>query len=200
MGCEPAAVMPPARARRAIRLLLPDRNPLRRTVDKVEAAILAALALVFLAAAPLAVILTGHIASSDAARRAFAERIAWHQVPAVLLSKAVDLGYSSQPEAPARWIAPGGVRHTEMVDAPPGARAGRTVMVWTNAAGEQTGPPLTPAQVQGYAAVSAVLAPLVLGTMLLGAGVLARFLLARRRLSAWDAEWQATGPQWTRQL
>ena len=200
MGCESTAVMPPARARRAIRLLWPDRNPLRRTVDRAEAAILAALALVFLATAPLAVILTGHIAYSDGARRAFAERIAWQQVPAVLLARAVDLGYSAQPEAPARWTAPGGVRHTEMVDAPAGARAGSTVMVWTNAAGEQTGPPLTPAQVQGYAMVSASLAPVVLGAMLLGAGVLARVLLARRRLSAWDAEWRATGPQWSRQL
>jgi hypothetical protein len=24
-------------------------------------------------------------------------------------------------------------------------------------------------------------------------------VLGRRRLAAWDAEWRATGPQWTRQ-
>jgi hypothetical protein len=35
--------------------------------------------------------------------------------------------------------------------------------------------------------------------MLLAAGQLAHFLLGRRRLAAWDAEWRATGPQWTRQ-
>lgn len=198
MGCEPATAARADRARRAMRLLWPDRNPLRRSSDRVEAAILVALAVAFLAVAPLAVIVTGHVAYRDAARRAFAERIAWHQVQAVLLAKPVDLGYSAQSEAPARWTDHRGIRRTQMVAAPPGARPGSMVRVWTNAAGEQTGPPLTMTQVRAEAVVSAFVAPFVLGSVLLGAGMLTRFLLARRRLSAWDDEWRAIGPQWSR--
>ena len=73
-------------------------------------------------------------------------------------------------------------------------------MVWADAAGRLTGPPLQAQQVRGQAFLAAVLAPIVLGLMLPCAGELVHFLLGRRRLAAWDAEWRATGPQWTRQL
>jgi hypothetical protein len=71
-------------------------------------------------------------------------------------------------------------------------------LVWADAADRLTGPPLQPAQVRGQAFLAAVLAPIVLGLILLTAGQLAHFMLVRRRLAAWDAEWRATGPQWTR--
>ena len=60
------------------------------------------------------------------------------------------------------------------------------------------GPPLQPLQVRGQAALSAVLAPVVVGLMALCAGQLAHNELGRRRLAAWETEWRATGPQWTR--
>jgi hypothetical protein len=37
-----------------------------------------------------------------------------------------------------------------------------------------------------------------LGYLLPCAGLLACGLLGRRRLAAWDADWRATEPQWTR--
>jgi hypothetical protein len=43
-----------------------------------------------------------------------------------------------------------------------------------------------------------VLAPVSLGLLLAGAGLLAHGVLGRRRMAAWDADWQATGPQWTK--
>jgi hypothetical protein len=46
--------------------------------------------------------------------------------------------------------------------------------------------------------LAAAVAPVVLG-LLLFTGQLTHFLLGRRRLAAWDAEWRATGPQWTGQ-
>jgi hypothetical protein len=199
MVCEPtAAAARAARFRRVIRLLWPDRNPVRRMTDRVEALILASLAVTFLAAAPLAVIATEHAVYGAAASKAEAERVAWHQVRAVLLENAAALGYSG-PEAPALWTSPGGARQTGMVATPAGARSGSTVQIWTDASGDQTGPPLTPTQVRGEAVVFAAFAPVVLGLLLLGAGVLAHVLLARRRLAGWEAEWRATGPQWTRQ-
>ena len=69
--------------------------------------------------------------------------------------------------------------------------------VWVDAACRLTGPPLRLSQVRGQAALAATLAPFVVGFILLCAGQLARGVLDWRRPAAWDADWQATGPQWT---
>jgi hypothetical protein len=41
------------------------------------------------------------------------------------------------------------------------------------------------------------LAALIASLALLGVGQLAYAALGRRRLTAWDADWRATEPQWT---
>ena len=43
-----------------------------------------------------------------------------------------------------------------------------------------------------------VLTPLALGLILLGAGFSVHVTLGRRRLAAWDADWQVTEPHWTK--
>jgi hypothetical protein len=98
----------------------------------------------------------------------------------------------------ARWTAPDGTRHTGEVLAPLGTGAGGMVRVWTDAAGRPAGPPLQPLQVKNQATLAAILAPVLLGEVLLAAGQLAHYLLGRRRLAAWEAEWRAIGPQWSR--
>ena len=190
-----------ARATRVIRGLWPDRNPLRRTVDRVEALIVGGLAVAVLVGAPLAALAAGYASYSYGARAAYAQQAAaWHRVPAVLLVAAPTYGYTGyEPMVRAEWTAPGRLRRTGGVPAPPGERAGSTVRVWVDAAGRLTEPPLQPWQVRGQAAMAAIGAPVVLGLVLLCAGVLAHYLLGRRRLTAWEADWRATGPQWTRQ-
>jgi len=98
----------------------------------------------------------------------------------------------------ARWTAPDGTRHTGTILVPQGATTGRAVWVWVDAAGRPTGPPLQISQVRRQAALAAALAPVVTGLVLLCAGQIAHGVLRRRRLAAWDADWRATGPQWTR--
>jgi len=72
-------------------------------------------------------------------------------------------------------------------------------MVWVDAAGRFTGhQPLQLAQVRGQAVLAAMLAPLSVGFILLGAGLVAHAVLGRRRLAAWDADWQVTEPHWTK--
>jgi hypothetical protein len=85
-----------------------------------------------------------------------------------------------------------------MVPAPPGTRAGSMVRVWTDAVGRPASPALQLLQVKGQAALAAILAPVLYGQVLLAAGLLAHHLLGRRRLAAWEAEWRAIGPQWSR--
>jgi hypothetical protein len=70
-------------------------------------------------------------------------------------------------------------------------------MVWTDASGRLTGPPLRHEQVLGRAGLYALAAPAVLGLVLGGAGLLIHCRLDRRRLVAWDADWLATEPRWT---
>jgi len=182
-----------ARAARAVRGLWPDRNPLRRTVDRVEAMIVGGLAAVFLAGAPLTAVAAWHTAYSMGSRVARTQQAAWHQVPAVPLATVPASGYGQyEATVRARWTAPDGTRHTGTIAVPQGATAGR------DAAGRPTGPPLQFSKVRLQAALAALLAPTIVGFVLLYAGELAYGVLDRRRLAAWDADWRATGPLWTR--
>ena len=195
---RPAVVA--ARAARAVRGLWPDRNRLRRTIDRIEAVVAGGLVVAFLAGAPLAAVAGGHAAYSSAARIAHAQQAAWHQAPAVLLATAPAAGYRQhQVSVPARWTAPDGTRHAGTVLASPGTRAGRVVMVWVDMAGWPTGGrPLRLSQARDEAELATMLAPLALGLILLGAGWLVHVVLGRRRLAAWDADWQVTEPHWTK--
>jgi len=187
-----------AAAARAVRVaggLWPDRNPLRRAVDRVEAVAVAGLAVAFLAGAPVAALAAGHAAYSIGSRTASAQQAAWHRAPAVLLAAVPAAGYDDN-QVPARWTAPDGTRHTGPVPAPPGARAGRTVMVWMAADGRLTGTPLQFSQVWGLVVIATGLAPVAVGVIVLCAGQLAHLALDRRRLAAWDADWRTTEPLW----
>ena len=186
-----------ARIARAVRGLWPDRNPLRRRIDRIEAVAAGGLAVAFLAGAPVAAVAAHHIAYTLGARVAYAQQ-SWRQVPAVLLTDAPASGYAAAV-VPARWAVPGGRSHTGTISAPPGARAGSTITVWLDGSGNVTSsPPLQLSQVRTQAVLATVLAALIYGQLLLGAGAVAHWWLERRRGAAWDAEWQMTEPQWTR--
>ena len=49
----------------------------------------------------------------------------------------------------------------------------------------------------GQAFLAALFAPAVLGWLLAGAELIVRRRLQRRRIAAWDTDWQATEPRWT---
>ena len=188
-----------ARAAMAVRGLWPDRNPLRRTVDRVEAVIVGGLFVAFLAGAPLTAVVAWHTAYSMASRVARTQQAAWHQVPAVPLTTVPESGYGQyEATVRARWTAPDGTRRTGTIPVPQGGIAGSVVRVWVDAAGRLTGPPLQFSQVRLQAALAAGLAPVVVGFVLGCVGQLVHGVLGRRRLAAWDADWRATRPQWNR--
>jgi hypothetical protein len=181
-----------------LRGLWPDRNPLRRAVDRVEAAIVAGLLAAFVAGAPLAALAVGNWSHAVGSRVEHAQQSSWHQVPATLLAKAPYPGYTGyEAQVPARWTAQNGTRLSGEIPAPGGAKAGSTLLVWVDAAGHLTGPPLRHDQVTGQAALAALLAALGVGMLVLCARLVAHCGLERRRLAAWDSDWQMTEPQWT---
>lgn len=189
------------RMSRLWRELRPDRNPLRRACDRAEAALLAALLAVFLVAVSLAAVIAGGRAYGAGLRAERAEQAARHPVPAVLLAAARERRHEGyRPRVQARWTAPDGTPRSGRIIVPPGTPAGRTVSLWVDASGQPAGEPLEAADVIGRAIVTAlfvaVIAAVAAGSALLWAAALARWVLFRRRLAAWEAEWRAVGPRW----
>lgn len=182
-------------ARRRLWGLWPDRNPLRRRCDRVEAAILAGLVAAFVLGGSLAALTAGRWTYDTALRNEQAGRAARHQVAAVLLTTAQ--GWSPAM-VQARWAAPGGVRRTGWVPVPAGSPAGSTVRVWIGPAGRPAEPPLRHSQIVGQAVMAAAAAVFAVAMLLGGAGLFARHVADRRRLAAWDAQWRTTGPKWSR--
>ena len=183
-----------------IRRLRPDRNPLRRTANRVEAAVMAGLLVVFLAGVPLAALAAaGQVAASG--MRAERAQAGWRQVPAVLLQDAPEPAHalsqaSLEPLVRARWTAGGSPREGE-VYAPGGARAGTTVMVWTDRSGRLESAPVQRADVTALEASGGP------GGCCPCRGRRGGYRVPRpacpgqasaRRL---DAGWSRTGPQWT---
>jgi hypothetical protein len=174
----------------------PDRNPLRRTSDRAETALLAVLFIAFFAAAPFVVQACGTMAHAAAHRVQLAEQASWHQVPAVLLHTAPgSVSYAGiQAEVQARWTAPDGKKVTGEVPVPPAAVAGSTFTIWTSRDGQLTDPPLQNSQVAGQTDLAETFGGIALATTLIIIGMLVRRALDRRRLGSGLA---GNRPRWT---
>lgn len=184
-----------------IRRFRPDRNPLRRTADRVEAAIMAVLAVILLAAGPLAGIAAVDRAAAAGARAGHAQA-GWHPTMAVVLLGAPNqVGGLEQaapePAALATWTAPDGTRHEGQVRVPDGTKAGATVPVWTNRSGTLEAAPVQRGNVIVWETLAALAAVTALIVAVVIAGFLARMVLDRRRLAAWDAAWPVAESRWT---
>ena len=179
----------------------PDGNPLRRTTDRVEGAVIAVLVAAFFTGAPLAALAAGHAAAAEGSRTQHSQT-SWHRVSAVLQQKAPVRPHpmfqgSLDPLVPARWRAPDGTPRTGRVFAHEGAAAGSMVQVWTNGAGQLTPAPLEQYDVIAGTTLAASLAAVGVAAVLTLLGLLTRWVLDRRRLAAWHTRWESTGPQWT---
>jgi hypothetical protein len=165
---------------------------------------MAGLMVAFLAGAPLAAVTAGQWAYTGAVRAERVENAVWHPVTAVVLqavprSPVNPYGATDIVQVPARWTAPDGTHHIGNITAAAGTAKGAAVRIWTNRSGKQTGPPLEPAQVADRAALAGALAVFGVAFLLMATGVLIHRALDRRRLAAWDAEWDVAGPHWTNQ-
>ena len=201
--CSRADRNPDTNLVRLARWLGIDRNPLRRGTDRVEAALRLVAIILIVLAVPAASVAAGRWADHDALHRAQAQWAADHQVTAVLLRAAPATGipnpYTSVQTAwvPARWQPPGQPPRTGEVLAVAGAHKGSTVRTWIDLSGAVTDPPLDHRVVAGDVWLAVMTTCLVSWLLLLTATVLARRVLDRRRLRAWEAEWRSCGPLWS---
>ena len=173
----------------------PDANPLRRTCDRVESWVLIVLGAGFLVGAPVTAVLSG----SSIYRAGIRAERASLQVTAVLLADAGSRGsHGDRVNAPARWTMPGGGARWGRVHAPVGARVGAAERVWVDGSGRLTAAPPTGPGLDREVAIAAFFAVTALGAMLVGAAALTRWVVDRRRLAAWEADWRWTEPRWAR--
>ena len=189
------------RLSRVTLLLATDGNPLRRRIDRVEAAIMLCLLLAFLVAAPLLGLAGGRLAGASGIAEIRAES-SWRQVPAVLLASGADgiagtAGDGNVAWVPARWTAPSGGRRTGTIAVSLDARAGQHVSVWVTRTGELTHPKLTSADVTNRVGMGVLLAVASVATLLAVAAWAVRVAANRRRIASWTRAWAATGPRWS---
>jgi hypothetical protein len=178
-------------------------SPLQRRSDLIEAWLVPAAIAVFLVLGPLVAGVAGGWVRADNAAARHAQ-LSWHRVPAVLLAAASrpmmsDNGANSWVTwTPARWTS-GGSQRLGNVPAASGTRAGRTVPVWLDRAGNVRMPPLTADQAWGRVLNAALIALAGLAVLVTGMALLGRRVLDRRRLADWETTWRAVSPQWSRQ-
>ena len=177
-----------------------DRNPLRRTSDRAESVVLIMLVVAFLASAPLVAAASGVWARAAAQRAELAQTGSWHQVTAVVLvppgpPALGSVGLAS--EAEARWTAPDGTRVTGHLPVPYGTQVGAKFREWVTPDGHLTQQPMTDSQVASMTVTAEVAGVVALAIAIALAGALTRWLLNKRRMAGWDADWHSTGPRWT---
>jgi hypothetical protein len=181
----------------------PGRHPLRRTIDRIEAMVIIALVVAFLAAAPFAAMATSAWTGQNAAAAAREDQASVHPVAAVVVRgvppPVSPHGAAYLTKVPVRWTL-NGTRHTGTIKAAAGTKTGATVRIWTSRSGEQTDPPAGPAQIAHQAALGGVLAVAGLMLVVIVSALAIRRTLDRRRMATWDAEWRATGPHWCNYL
>lgn len=188
---------------RFTRGMRPDRNPLRRGYDRLEACLLSGAIAAAIAVAPFAVPAAASASHAAAVRVQAAELASRHQVSAVLLQRAADGGKDYPPGyqvlAQIGWRAPDGARLTGQVMVQAGAPKGSPVRVWTDSAGHLADPPLTGSQVARQAGLAGAAAGCALALLVLVECVIVRLVLDRRRMAGWDADWSVTEPTWNHQ-
>lgn len=187
---------------RMIRGARPDRNPLRRGIDRLEICLLVGLFAVIAVVTPFAARLAGH-ASYAAGLQARQEQLAnRHQVQAALTKDAGPVsGYSISAYVltPATWTSVTGVLRSGEVPAEPGSREGTSISVWTDRNGYLDSPPLDVSEAASQADAATVGVIVASGIVYIVGAAAIKQLLNRRRMAAWDADWVTTAPTWNRQ-
>lgn len=180
------------------------RNPLRRRSDVLEAWLVPAAVVVFLALSPL---VAGIAAMGVRADNAAAQHVqqSWHPVSAVLLRAAPGPEFSDNGGntwtvwAPARW-AVGGRNYAGKIPVAADSRAGSKQTVWLDRAGHVRAPAMTASDLSGAIGTGILLAVAALAVVIAIAAGLAKWVLERRRIASWETAWLSVGPRWSHQV
>jgi hypothetical protein len=181
-----------------IRYLRPDRNPLRRPVDRVHTCVITALGLLFLVVAPFAVAMAARLVDHAGLRAERLEAHTRHQADATVTgtpSAVSRTGFNDTTRI--RWRDARGSAHTAVVPSAGNGRAGTHRTIWIDEAGRLTTHPRRHAQTVADTLMAALTTLSVLVLLHSATHTLTDRRLQRRRLDLWEREWTAVAPRWT---
>jgi len=185
-------------------------NPLRRKTDLVEAWVAFAAALLQLLAVPALGWICGALTDDSIQRTVRAQHAELHRTPAVVVVRAntpardtADTESTTERDKGnpviAKWTAADGSRHTEIVpSAPPTARAGDTIHVWTDGLGQLAKTPMDLTTAHTHAALAGFGAAAVATALIESGRGLIVWRLTRQRYARLDVAWAQAGPDWGR--
>jgi hypothetical protein len=181
-----------------IRYLRPDRNPLRRSLDRLHFRLVAALAALFLITGAIAAALMIHFVGGAGMRAEDHQARNRYQVDALITATGAAASRNGlQQETRLRWLDGKGKDHTGGVVPSGDDRAGGHRRVWIDQAGELTARPRTHVQTLTDTTLAVVAALTSLAILHAGAYAAANRRLERRRMALWEEAWAATAPRWT---
>jgi len=182
---------------RFLRGWIPDRNPLRRRTDRLEAAVFGVLFLVTCVSAPFAAAAASRWENSSSQREMRVQQASCREVRATLLDNAqeVDAYPVLKVMANVSWRAPDGRTRTEAMQVPAGAVVGRVIWICIEPSGQAI-TPLLRNQIPARDGLAATVAVVALGAVALLTGLAVHGALSRHRMTAWGIDWMATEPRW----
>ena len=168
---------------------------LRRDSDRIESGLIALLLATFIGIGSLLGFSASQWAEHSAVLAHQAAKLD-HQVRGVVLDGSpAQLKVLPETEwpvlsAPARWTLAGRV-YTGLVPVPPSTRAGQTVSIWVDSAGQSIGEAPNAGDYGLVTVLTVVGVELALGTVLALIGVGGRLMIDRKRVADWDRALQA---------
>ncbi|GAB3276155.1 Rv1733c family protein [Parasphingorhabdus pacifica] len=178
---------------RRLRTVWPGSNPLRRGTDWFEACAVFGALMAMLVAVVLSVA-TSQMVLRNQLEQVRAEQANRHQVVAEVLTETEEQGSLARLVA-VRWGAPEDERFAT-VRVAASAEVGETIPIWLGPDEQPMPPPKTRAeasQASGTAGAGVLIgSAVVTGLALSGLS----WWVNRRRLAAWEAEWEWIEPRW----
>jgi hypothetical protein len=175
---------------RFIRWIGCDRNPLRRTSDRIETRVVLLAAVSYVPVAVLAAGYASHRVYEAGVRAQHAIHL--RHVAAVALTAAESIRPATVG-VPVRWTIDGWTQ-TGALHRSYGTPRGAVVRVWVDQSGHITTPPLTTVQLEDQVLTIKVLMPLLLAQAFALSLYTFRWYLDKRRFAKWDSEWRLIDP------
>lgn len=184
----------------ARRLGIGRKNPMRRWSDHAESVLLWCVLVAALLMVPASAAI-GTSVSSALETSAARQRAVLHETQAKTLTSTE----RTLPNAPGSalsltqvsYVDPQGVAQQGFASVVIGTPAGSQVTIWLDRSGDIVTAPRSHADSDAFGATAGVLTFFGSWLLLWGLFRVVRIPLDRRRLQAWDAEWQSVAPRWS---
>jgi hypothetical protein len=174
------------------------RNPLRRRVDRIESAIVFGAVLAALLMIPIAAA-TGTAVRNASEQAAAHRRAVLTQVQARTLEdteSAPDASGQVATTVRVTWIDPAGLPREGRASVAFGTKKDAEVIVWLDSSGAVTVPPRAAGDSAALGDVVGLSLAMTSWLLITGLARLSVVPLNRRRMRAWEREWEIVAPRW----